>query len=248
MPVLEPSSSRSSRSRRSAPRRRRRVRPAEPAVRWPRQAPAPGLGPARRPAWLPPRRRPPAPPHLPPPAAGWEWVPPLALAVPPLLSRRSDSEEALDRHPACLRLLAAGSPHSRRTSPAARCLCYRCSTAIAAIITVMIRSRSRSRRKRATTAPRPPLGLPWRAGANDLDHIGRWQKAAARAVLVLARRTRCCRRVVRPAASSQPLRAAMYGEKIRGGNRGGHDRFNWDDVKNDKFRCASIDPCPCAHR
>jgi hypothetical protein len=49
-------------------------------------------------------------------------------------------------------------------------------------------------------------------------------------------------------AQTQPLGAAMYGEKIRGGNRGGHDRFNWDDVKNDKFRCASIDPCPCAHR
>ena len=39
------------------------------------------------------------------------------------------------------------------------------------------------------------------------------------------------------------LAAAMFGEKIRGGNRGGHDRFNWDDVKNDKFRfvCLSFE-------
>ena len=35
----------------------------------------------------------------------------------------------------------------------------------------------------------------------------------------------------------------MFGEKIRGGNRGGHDRFNWDDVKNYKFRfvCLSFE-------
>jgi len=28
----------------------------------------------------------------------------------------------------------------------------------------------------------------------------------------------------------------MMGEKQRGGNRGGKDRFNWDDVKNDVHR------------
>eukprot|EP01046_Picozoa_sp_COSAG06_P081400 COSAG06_NODE_28561_length_572_cov_0.765328_2_plen_41_part_01 len=30
----------------------------------------------------------------------------------------------------------------------------------------------------------------------------------------------------------------MFGDKPRGGSRGGKDRFNWDDVKNDEHRCA----------
>ena len=33
-----------------------------------------------------------------------------------------------------------------------------------------------------------------------------------------------------------PQAMAMFGERPRGGNRGGKDRFNWDDVKNDVHR------------
>jgi hypothetical protein len=38
--------------------------------------------------------------------------------------------------------------------------------------------------------------------------------------------------------TSRPAAAAgsMFGHKTRGGNRGGADRFNWDDVKNDEHR------------
>jgi hypothetical protein len=39
-------------------------------------------------------------------------------------------------------------------------------------------------------------------------------------------------------AAAPAMSMAGMGEPIRGGNRGGHDRFNWDDVKNDKFRWA----------
>ena len=38
----------------------------------------------------------------------------------------------------------------------------------------------------------------------------------------------------------------MFGDKPRGGSRGGKDRFNWDDVKNDEHRCASAEPPPAA--
>ena len=41
----------------------------------------------------------------------------------------------------------------------------------------------------------------------------------------------------------------MFGDKPRGGSRGGKDRFNWDDVKNDEHRCApNLLPLPLLRR